>query len=115
LIKISFHKTIIKTLDNEIIDHIFGNTNDNRKKYLRIVTKAQNAQNSKLSIRNKSGRKGVREYSPNLWCYEIRCNKKKESKFGYKSYEEAVKAREEAEIRLHGEYRRINDIKENKL
>jgi hypothetical protein len=41
------------------VDHINGNTLDNRRENLRSVTHAQNLMNQKLSRANKSGFKGV--------------------------------------------------------
>lgn len=42
-----------------VIDHINGNTLDNRKSNLRVVTRSQNASNSCIWKNNKSGFKGV--------------------------------------------------------
>lgn len=101
---ILMHRIIMNPAPCEYVDHIYGIKTDNRKSHLRLVTSSQNSQNSKTSSSNTSGRKGVREYRNGKWCYEIWYNHKRERKFGYLSFDDAVKAREEAEIRLHGEF-----------
>jgi hypothetical protein len=112
---ILFHRLIMNAKDSEIIDHIHAETNNNRKNELRVVTKAQNCQNSKLSINNTSGVKGVRyDKSMQSWGYEIKCNNKRERKYGL-TYEEAVKTRKEAEVRLHKEFRRIEKVREDSI
>ena len=104
-----FHRFIMDAPKDILVDHINGDITNNMKNNLRFATKAQNCQNSKTSIKNTSGRKGV-EYTKAGWGYQIQFNNKRESKHGYKNFEEAVKARQEAEIRLHKDFRRDENL-----
>jgi len=47
------HRLIMNTPDDLLVDHIFHNSLDNRKKFLRNCTKAQNNQNLKPRRNNK--------------------------------------------------------------
>lgn len=88
------------------VDHIDGNTFDNRKCNLRIVNKMQNNWN-KTRPKNKSGMTGVCKNSNcSTWQSNININHKKIHLGNFKSFEDAVKARIEAEKKYFGEYRR---------
>lgn len=87
------------------VDHIYHNKFDNRKSQLRLVDNNQNQYNQLMSKNNTSGCKGV---------YWHKKTKKWESLIGYKgkilylglydNFEDAVKARKEAEVKYFGEY-----------
>lgn len=63
---ISLHREIMKCNDSKMcVDHINGNTLDNRKENLRICTSKENNRNRKRSKKNKSGFKGVFWHSQN--------------------------------------------------
>lgn len=66
-----------------MVDHINGDTHDNRIGNLRLATRAQNGFNAKLSARNKSGLKGLR-WNPiyNSWRGSINFNGKSFAKNG---------------------------------
>lgn len=60
--KVMLHRFLMGVLDDPLtlIDHIDGNTTDNRRSVnLRSSSAASNGQNKRLSIRNSSGYKGV--------------------------------------------------------
>jgi hypothetical protein len=52
-------RMIMKCPKKLIVDHINGDTLDNRRKNLRILTKQQNTWNQKIRINNTSGYRGV--------------------------------------------------------
>lgn len=81
------------------IDHINGDRSDNRIANLRDVDRQANTRNSKLSVRNKSGRVGVRwSRSSKKWIAEIRDNKNiRLGNFDF--FEEASEARSAAEVK----------------
>jgi hypothetical protein len=89
------------------IDHIDGNSLNNRIDNLREATRSQNLQNSKISSNNTSGVKGV------LWDkkyrrWEVRLSIEGKVKYlgQYKTLEEAEAVVKEARVKYHGEYAR---------
>lgn len=82
------------------IDHINGNRADNRIANLRFVTDEQNSRNQKVRSTNTSGRTGIQFHKPRgKWMAVIRNNGKYECLGYYAKFEDAVKAREAAEIK----------------
>ncbi len=53
------HRVIMQARRGQIVDHINGDTLDNRRANLRFVTQTQNLQNSRPNRRTRSGYKGV--------------------------------------------------------
>lgn len=91
-----------RTLD---IDHKNHITYDNRKCNLRAIEHYQNITYSKTYSNNTSGRKGVYyDKSRNKWMACITFNKKTTYLGRFDTFDDAVKARENAERELHGEY-----------
>lgn len=81
-----------------IIDHIDGDGLNNRIDNLRIVSKSGNAKNSRRSISNTSGVTGVsRSKNGNGWRAYITSNGLTKRLGVYANFDDAVKARKEAE------------------
>ncbi len=59
------HRYLMQPPDGLVVDHINGNSLDNRRANLRIVTQAQNMQNMRLSRVNTSGERGI------SWCKQM--------------------------------------------
>lgn len=75
---ISLHRDIMKPKKYEVVDHINGNTLDNRKCNLRVCSAKDNSRNqTKLSKNNTSGYKGVSwDKNANKWIARIKVDKK---------------------------------------
>lgn len=109
--QILFHRLIINN-KNGIIDHISHNKFDNRKINLRIVNKNQNGMNASLSKNNTSGVTGVVWHSRDeMWEARIKVNYKYIYLGRFSDFEDAVKARRDAEERYFGEYSYDNSQK----
>jgi len=80
------------------IDHINGNSLDNKIKNLRNVTQFENTRNMKMYNTNKSGFTGVsRCKKTGNWIASINIEKKTKRIGTFKNIEDAAKARKEAE------------------
>lgn len=100
--KAFMHKMIMKENVSEVVDHINRNKLDNRKENLRYTTIVVNAQNRSLQSNNKSGHVGVYKVK-NHWVAWIGAYCKRIYLGSFKTKEEAIKAREEAEKIYHSE------------
>lgn len=111
---IFLHRLVMGLTDKSLdIDHIHGKQtrNDNRKANLRVATRSQNNMNMPLRKDNKSGAKGVYFIERiNKWWSYIRINGININLGYFKNYEDAVKARKEAEEKYFGEFSYDNSI-----
>ncbi|QMV48456.1 hypothetical protein [Bacillus phage SPO1L3] len=103
-ITLRLHRVVMGNPKGKVVDHIHGDTLDNRKKMLRVVTQVENMQNSPKPKNNKTGVKGL-YYSTRDNCYYggIWANKKYNHIGTWKphQFEEAKKEMEKAYKRLH--------------
>ena len=104
---VKMHNIILPTADGYMADHIHGKStrNDNRKCNLREVNHSTNGMNGDFSKRNTSGVVGV-YWKPetNKWFARITVNYKTIHLGYFCVFEDAVKARKEAEEKYFGDF-----------
>ena len=98
------HRLIMGILDKPKleVDHIYHNTTDNRKKNLRIVGRSENMHNIRTKKTNKFGCPGVEliQGYTDMWKAGITYKGKSIYLGCFRSLDEAIKARLDAEQRL---------------
>lgn len=109
---IYLHRFILNLTDRKIyVDHVNMNTLDNRKINLRICTNSQNQMNKIVQKNNCYGYKGVYyDKRNNKYSSIITVNKKRHWLGYYIDPKDAAKAYNEAAIKLHGEFSKLNEI-----
>ena len=103
-----FHRSIMNCPDDLVVDHINGNTLDNRKLNLRQCTHQQNMMNAVKKRKSLSKFKGVFR-NGNSWGARIG-NGGRIHIGSFKTEEEAAKAYNEKALELFGEFAKLNDI-----
>lgn len=101
--RVYFHRHILGSIPKgKVVDHINGNSLDNRRVNLRIVSQQQNKRNLGGALTNsKSGIRGVYwSKQKNKWHAVIRHNRKGINLGFYDNIEDARKARLEKEFEL---------------
>jgi len=88
------------------VDHIDGDSLNNKIENLRLATQAQQAYNQKLPKTNASGIKGVHKFN-GQYRAQIRINGKTSHIGCYNTLKEAEDAYNTIAIKLHGEFVRL--------
>ena len=108
-VKLLLHRYLLNITDSKVkVDHINGNTLDNRKENLRVVTNLQNVVNSKKRKNCVSKYKGVTLRPSGRWGSYIHVNKKPICLGTYDLEEDAAKAYDKKAVELWGEYAKLN-------
>lgn len=111
---IYMHRQILITagvdLTKQVVDHINGDTLDNRRENLRACTNAENLRNQGARKKNVTGYKGVspQHRYPDRYRAEITANGEHLYLGLFDTPELAAIAYNEAAIRLHGQFARLN-------
>lgn len=101
------HRFIMGEPPGALVDHINGNTLDNRRANLRPCSNAQNLQNTAQRSDSRSPYKGV-ERRGNVWRARIREGSAYRSLGHFKTSEEAALVYDAAARRLFGEFACVN-------
>lgn len=108
---VRMHRVIFNVPDGLMVDHINGNTLDNRKKNLRIATRSENMWNRRKTKLNKTGYKGVRmKEKSKKYEATIAVNKKWLHLGYFNTPQEAARAYNSAAQKYHGQFARLNDL-----
>lgn len=103
---VRMHRAILDAGKTDLVDHINGDTLDNRRENLRIATKVQNAANQ-AGRRSKSGFKGVVQ-TPYGWKAVVCCNYKHHRMGPFTTAEQAARAYDAKAKELFGDFARPN-------
>lgn len=109
---VSAHRVIMsRILDRDLkpgeqVDHISGNTRDNRRSNLRLATSQQNQCNTRKPITNTSGYKGV-QFRFGRYYAHIKVNQKMIHLGAFDTPQEAHQAYCEAAVKYFGEFARF--------
>ena len=111
---VSLHCVVMNEPQGVMIDHCGGHTTraDNRKSNLRIATSSENQMNKRIQSNNTSGCTGVSFIKrTSMWRASISVNHKRIYLGYYSNFDDAVKARKEAEEKYFGEWSYENSQK----
>lgn len=103
------HREIIDAKSEELVDHINGNTLDNRIENLRICTRAENQRNRGKQKNNTSGYKGVFwDKQRQRWLVQIRYLGKSINLGRTDDLVEGAHIYDRKALELHGDFARLN-------
>ena len=103
------HREILGTPEGMFTDHINGDKLDNRRSNLRVCSSSENMCNRGAQSNSTSGIKGVSwDNRSTKWRASIQLNGRKKHVGYFDTMEEAIRAYDEAALKLHGEFARTN-------
>ena len=101
---IFLHDYIMNMIHGEKIDHISGDTLDNRKENLRKITNSNNLKNrDRKNINNSTGHRNV-SFTGGLYIVQLQIDGKNKRLASFDSVEEAGKFAEEMRKKYYGEF-----------
>jgi len=103
--RVYLHRFLMDYPQGQVVDHINGDKQDNRRCNLRICTARDNIRNAKLSKNNTSGRTGVSfRKDRNTYRAYIMVDRTYIHLGHYKTIHEAIAARKRGEQKYFGEF-----------
>lgn len=108
--KILLHRYLLDIDDERLVDHINGNTLDNRRSNLRIASRLQNNVNSKKRKNCKSKYKGLMLRPSGRWGVYIKFQGINYCLGTFDNEIEAAKVYNKKALEFYGEYARLNQI-----
>jgi hypothetical protein len=110
-LSIRMHRQIVGCVKGMDVDHINGNTLDNRRGNLRICTRGENSRNQKTRSSNSSGYKGVSwDINREKWSARIMRDGKTVNIGRFTSLDQAALAYNDAALAYHGPYAKLNKV-----
>lgn len=110
---VQLHRLITKCPKGLVVDHINGDTLDNRRCNLRVCTHQQNTWNQKQARHGRKWKGVVHRKRPGCWEHWQACitvNRKFISLGSYASAREAAEAYNRAAIQHYGDHACLNDL-----
>lgn len=109
---IRLHRFILRAKDGEHVDHINGDTLDNRRCNIRVCTPAENMRNRPIQSNSTSGYKGVSWHKHrSKWRAQIKINGRKKHLGYFDNPKDAYMAYCLAAAELHGRFANTKSLK----
>jgi hypothetical protein len=103
------HRFILGAAKGQPVDHINGDGLDNRRQNIRVCSSKDNARNSKRSLANTSGKKGVHwDAAAGRWRARICVDRKLIYVGSFRDLDAAAAAYDAAAVKYFGQYAKTN-------